>query len=220
MRTYQVSPTEFGFSHHPNLVVEEAWLIKKSEPSHTPSKGTDVEKAVGNSSREFCSKCQERHIRQGAPVTLDDRDTCRSMIPEWFPKDRFDRPWDAFIELMNKYLRTSQMIEGTEENPETQTIWQMEYHDSTPEWTKVGRHGGWWRCRIGPEESNPTVSDVERNCQVCHKRMKDQAKLPTKKTESLTEKKTSMEEWIAKYTKIGMAKDRAYVLARIATEGY
>jgi hypothetical protein len=191
----------------------KAWLTKPVVPSSSPIDG-DID------SHEFCNKCQKRHIEQGAPIFLDDRDTCRSMLPDWFPKDRFDRPWDAFINLNNKYVRLCHMMEGTEKDEEPDPQWQKEYHDSTPEWRAVGRHGGWWKCRIGSEESNPGVLAVERNCQVCHKRRANMANRPLVATETLAEQKKVIDDWIQKYMKKEMVKDRAYVLARIETEGY
>ena len=142
------------------------------------------------------------------------------MLPEWFPKDQFERPWDAFIELVNKYVRTGHMLDGIEENAETKVTWKMEYHDPSPEWKAVGRSGGWWECRIEPEEGQSNVPSVERNCQVCHRRKADDDKLPAKRDETLAERKKAIEEWIDKHMKQGMVKDKAYVRARIETDGF
>jgi hypothetical protein len=142
------------------------------------------------------------------------------MLPEWFPQDQYAKPWDAFIELMNEYVRTEHQMNGIEEDPERKPAWKMEYHDPSPEWRAVGRSGGWWKCRIEPEDGESNVPSVEKNCRVCHRRKADDDELPARSTETLIEKKKRMEEFIDKHMKEAMLKDRAYVRARIATEGY
>ncbi|OBT88130.1 hypothetical protein VE02_03528 [Pseudogymnoascus sp. 03VT05] len=172
---------------------------------------------------EFCTKCQKRHIKPGTLETLDARDTCCSMLPDWFPKERYEKPWEAFTDLINKYVRASQMLEGDEANPETKVPWNKEYHDPSPEWKEVGRFGGWWKCRIEDEEGEEGESDVpaiERNCRLCHKRKAEDDRLAAKKVETLADKKQSIEDWINKHMKQEMVKDRAYVKARLATEGF
>lgn len=229
------------------------WTNKKIGPSSVYSNGlltgslapseAATESVFLNGNLEFCTKCQKRHIKPGTPETLDARDTCRSMLPDWFPKERYEKPWDAFTDLISKYVRASQILEEKEANPETKIPWDKEYHDPSPEWKEVGRFGGWWKCRIevedeeggegtegpeGPEggeggEGEAVKSDVpaiERNCRLCHRRKAENDRLATKKVESLAEKKQSIEDWINKHMKKEMLKDKAYVKARLAKEGF
>lgn len=150
-------------------------------------------------------------------MTLEDRDTCRSMLPEWFPQEHFEKPWDAFIELINTYVQVSQTMEDMEEKDPRKAWGEMEYHDSSSEWRTVERQGGWWKCRIGSEASQPGVPVVERNCPVRHKREADADGLQRRRNESLADTKKSMDDWIQKYMAKAMEKDKAYVLALIAT---
>lgn len=190
------------------------------DPSTVYSNDAATDSVVSSDSLEFCTKCQKRHIKQGPPVTLDDRDTCRSMLPDWFPKERFERPWDVFTDLINRYVKASQMLEGTEDNPETKVPWNKEYHDPSPEWKEVGRFGGWWKCRIQGEEGESEVPIIEKNCQLCHRRKAANDRLLEKRVETPMEKMQSIEDWIGKYMKEEMVRDRAYVKARLETEGF
>lgn len=142
------------------------------------------------------------------------------MLPDWFPKERFDKPWEAFTDLINRYVRAGQMLEGIEENPESRTPWNMEYHEPSDEWKEAGRFGGWWKCRIEDERGESEVLSVEKNCPVCLRQKIENDRLLVKRTESLAEKKQAMEDWIGKRMKQEMVKDRAYVKARLATEGF
>ncbi|KFY25631.1 hypothetical protein V493_04539 [Pseudogymnoascus sp. VKM F-4281 (FW-2241)] len=191
-----------------------------SDTSSVPSNGTATLSVVSIDNLEFCTKCQKRHIKQGPPITLDDRDTCRSMLPAWFPKERYEKPWETFTDLMNGYVRASQILNGTEENPETKAPWSKEYHDPSPEWKEAGRFGGWWKCRIEDDNGDSDVPSVEKNCRICLKRKIQNGKLPAKKVETLLEKKQSIEDWIDKHMKQEMVKDSAYVKARLETEGF
>lgn len=151
---------------------------------------------------------------------MDERDTCRSMLPDWFPKERYEKPWEAFTDLINKHVRASQMLDGIEANPETKAAWNKEYHDPSPEWKEAGRFGGWWKCRIEDERGESDIPSVEKNCRVCLRRKVENDKLPIKRVETLVEKKQSIEDWIDKHMKQEMVKDRAYVKARLETEGF
>ncbi|KFY05141.1 hypothetical protein O988_00230 [Pseudogymnoascus sp. VKM F-3808] len=191
--------------------------------------------AASSDCLEFCTKCQKRHIQQGMLQDLDDRDTCGSKLPDWFPKERYKRPWEAFASMMNQYVKACKMLDGTEENPETKIPWDKEYHEPSEEWEEAGRFGGWWKCRIEDEdgessesneesedgeEGKSSVPDVEKNCQLCHKRKAEKDRSPSEKVESPSEIKQSIEDWINKRMKQEMVKDRAFVKARMETEGY
>lgn len=142
------------------------------------------------------------------------------MLPDWFPKERYEKPWEAFTDLINKHVRASQIMDGIEANPETKAAWNKEYHDPSPEWKKAGRFGGWWKCRIEDERGESDIPSVEKNCRVCLRRKVENDKLPLKRVETLMEKKQSIEDWIDKHMKQEMVKDRAYVKARLETEGF
>ncbi|KFY52721.1 hypothetical protein V496_08212 [Pseudogymnoascus sp. VKM F-4515 (FW-2607)] len=195
-------------SFHSNGAVAEYFVLNTAA----------TESVVSSDNLEFCTKCEKRHIKQGPPVTLDERDTCRSMLPDWFPKERYEKPWEAFTDLINKHVRASQMLDGIEANPETKAAWNKEYHDPSTEWKEAGRFGGWWKCRIEDDESD--IPSVEKNCRVCLRRKVENDKLPMKRVETLMEKKQSIEDWIDKHMKQEMVKDRAYVKARLETEGF
>jgi hypothetical protein len=116
---------------------------------------------------EYCSKCKTKHIPPGAPITLQDRDTCGSYLPEWFPTEEFDQPWSAFTRLMNDmvYLEEIGQGHGHRPNPDVPE-WNLHFHDYSSRWRAIGKRGGWWKCRDGED-----ATDVERDCQVCHNKM-------------------------------------------------
>jgi hypothetical protein len=180
----------------------------------------DAAQADGRSPFELCGKCNKRHIPLGPPATLNDRDTCRSMLPEWFPQDEYPEPWDAFIELINGYVKLDEMQKGLISNPDAKKDWDKEYHDPSNEWRAVGRIGGWWKCRIGEDGINSSVPNVERYCPVCIKasvkREKENEVKP--ETVSITQRKKDIEDWIHKHMNEVMKKDMAICLARMGCD--
>jgi len=71
----------------PNLSGNRATFVK------------DIDDALdrGENPFMFCEGCKQRHIPWGPPVTLGDRDTCLSMLPEWFPARNYHEPWDMLL---------------------------------------------------------------------------------------------------------------------------
>lgn len=61
---------------------------------------------------EHCNKCDKKHIPPGPPITLQDRDTCYSYLPEWFPIDLFAEPWDVLRRMQNELLILDEMDRG------------------------------------------------------------------------------------------------------------
>ena len=108
---------------------------------------------------EYCSKCKTKHIPPGVPITLEDRDTCGSYLPEWFPAEDYEKPWRAFNKLMNDMLYLDELSKGYNHKPNPdEQAWDLQFHEYSRKW-----RGGWWKCRDGED-----ATDVERNCHVCH----------------------------------------------------
>lgn len=60
----------------------------------------------------MCTKCSEAHIPPGPPITLQDRDTCGSFLPEWFPAKDFAKPWDTFRQMFNQLAVLDELQQG------------------------------------------------------------------------------------------------------------
>ena len=119
---------------------------------------------------EFCGACKTRHIRPGPLSSLKYRDTCCSMLPDWFPKQRYPQhEWATFLGKWNRYWDVSAVLKGEfwedDSRIKKASSWEAEYHEPSIAWMEAGRKGGWWKCRINSED--PMVSEVERNCQAC-----------------------------------------------------
>jgi hypothetical protein len=136
---------------------------------------------------EFCSKCKKRHISNGPSNTLEDRDTCRSLLPAWFPNDQCDGSWACFQSVMNEAVKLDEIKQGLANDP-TAKPWNKEYHEPTRAWRAVGRYGGWWRCRTGREEGGKAVPQIEKACRICHGR-----KTPSELEEELIRKRAAAE---------------------------
>lgn len=128
----------------------------------------------GPSNLEHCYKCGVRHIEPGPPSTLNERDTCKTYVPEYLPTHL--SPVDAmktFVEKVNESVTYGKVLAGLAPNegehggPELKSVWEHQYHEKTPEWRAVGRNGGYWTCRLG--STDPIVPQIERNCKVCSK---------------------------------------------------
>jgi hypothetical protein len=117
----------------------------------------------GNWPFDMCTVCGKQHIPWGAPIHLQDRDTCYSMLPKWFPAEEFEKPWDALRTLINHIIKLKERerdrLADTAKKP-----WELEYHEPSAAWKTAGRNGGWWKCRGG--NNAPTI---EKMCQLCHR---------------------------------------------------
>ena len=113
---------------------------------------------------EHCKKCQRAHIPPGPPITLEDRDTCGSGLPEWFPADDYEKPWKTFKKMINDSVYLTELNQGYthKPNPEAKD-WDLHFHEYNKKWKAAGRRGGWWKCRDGDD-----APDVERDCVLCH----------------------------------------------------
>ena len=90
----------------------------------------------------YCSKCKKTHIPPGSPITLEDRDTCYSFLPGWFPTDGVDRPWDKYTEILNDLVKQDEILQGYpnqlgKENEE----WDLQFHEPSSSWKEAGRTG-------------------------------------------------------------------------------
>lgn len=113
---------------------------------------------------DYCKKCHTTHIPPGPPITLEDRDTCGSELPEWFPAEDYAKPWKQFKKMINDMVHLTELTQGYEHklNPDA-PVWDLQYHDYNKKWKAMGRRGGWWKCRDGER-----ATDVERDCELCH----------------------------------------------------
>ncbi|KAM3077161.1 hypothetical protein ACMFMG_003373 [Clarireedia jacksonii] len=116
---------------------------------------------------EYCQICKQIHIPPGSPITLPDRDTCGAHLPGWFPSEGMTRPWVYLSDMLNEYVRLSEIEQGYTHLPNPdKPIWNFEFHDDNEKWKEIGRYkgkGGWWKCRNG---ENATAA--EKSCKVCH----------------------------------------------------
>ncbi|KAH7313048.1 hypothetical protein BKA65DRAFT_600578 [Rhexocercosporidium sp. MPI-PUGE-AT-0058] len=109
----------------------------------------------------LCRKCGKHHIPPGSFLSLWKRDTCGSYLPDWFPAEDFEYPWQAYTDLINEIHRLESLERGYTSLPK---MWDKVHHDEHPVWKALGhRGGGWWRCRTGPN-----APQAERKCHQCH----------------------------------------------------
>ncbi|KAE8444490.1 hypothetical protein EG329_000474 [Mollisiaceae sp. DMI_Dod_QoI] len=169
---------------------------------------TDFVKMINQGAKlEHCKVCDKKHIPPGPPVTLADRDTCGSYLPEWFPKDRYTRPWDTYRELIN----TIAMLESYEKDPSA--IWDKQLHEADDKWSVLGRKaGGWWRCRSGAD-----AIEAELWCWQCQRpRTKQQWEQEQQdQRRSNMDRLNLLNEWVAKQMKTVADRDKAIALAMI-----
>jgi hypothetical protein len=169
----------------------------------------------GAAELEYCRKCKKNHIPPGPPITLQDRDTCYAYLPDWFPADKMDRPWDGFIAMINDLVLQDERLQGYTHRPDPdKPEWNLEYHDPAPEWRAMGRRGGWWKCR-----NTIDAPMVERMCQLCHRDRTVDEKATVKRTSTLF-RKNAINDFVEKHMKSVEAKDRAIVEERIYREGF
>ncbi|APA13712.1 predicted protein [Sclerotinia sclerotiorum 1980 UF-70] len=170
---------------------------------------------------EYCKKCKERHIPPGSTLTLAERDTCGAYLPEWFPTKGIHKPWTSFTEMINHWVRLTEIDQGYnhKENPDRH-LWNLEFHENDDKWKQVGRtkgHGGWWRCRNGLR-----ATYAERSCRACTSKdaiYRDHEVQVQKLKPSALHSKQNIENWIAKMVKEGGRRDKELVLAMWRTNG-
>jgi len=193
---------------------------------------------------EFCNKCKEKHIPPGSPITLQDRDTCGSYLPEvctisrkapfsqtmltifkWFPADKVLKPWDYFTALLNEKVKLDEISQDYNHRPNPdKKQWDLEFHDDQhPRWDtrwkkQFGRSGGWWKCR---NINTPDASAVERECDLCHRpnpKSKQKDPKADEDDETVEEKQKKIEVWVDRQIKLVGEKDKAIVLAQWQAE--
>jgi hypothetical protein len=164
--------------------------------------------AISNGPKlEYCKKCFKNHILPGSPITLPDRDTCSAFLPDWFPSQRYVKPWETFRSLYNEIIIYEEMERGFIHGGgrSTKPLWDKEYHDEHPKWRTIGRRHGWWKCRSGPHASEP-----ERTCELCHK--------PTPKEDPIAagpgnvpvvDRKKELTDWVDEHMRNIGLEDRA-----------
>jgi hypothetical protein len=113
---------------------------------------------------EYCKKCRTSHIPPGPPITLEDRDTCGSQLPEWFPAEDYEKPWRDFNKMINDWVYLTEVAQGYNHKPNPDaSVWDLQFHDYSKKWRAISRRGGWWKCR-----DDKDASEVERACELCH----------------------------------------------------
>jgi len=155
---------------------------------------------------EYCKKCGKTHIPPGSPITLPDRDTCGAYLPDWFPSHNYKQPWENFRGLYNKIVLCEEAERGFKHSSlqSTEKVWDKEYHDEHPKWYSIGRRMGWWKCGISTE--------VERNCEVCHKPNPAAGVEPIIDPEdagTISDQRKYLEKWIEEHMKAVGMEDKA-----------
>lgn len=133
--------------------------------SHSPQPYSLLGKSISyygdESALMYCKKCGKTHILPGSTTDLGFRDPCGALLPDWFPAEAYEKPWDVFMGMNNEIKRYEDIENGHERLPKD---WDKEYHEENKKWRAIGRRaGGWWKCRSGPE-----VTYAENNCTKCH----------------------------------------------------
>jgi len=173
---------------------------------------------------EYCNKCKKFHIPPGGGLTLEDRDTCYSDIPEWFPKERVEHAWEALTAMLNEYVVLEEISQGYGHKPSNHASgWDKEFHNKDKKWAALGRPGGgWWKCKSGPD-----APAAERSCDICHRtKTSDElahaaaAAQSAKKAANVSQRKQVLLEWIESRIKEVGKKDRQIVEDSIRKFGY
>ncbi|KAG4435691.1 hypothetical protein IFR05_008826 [Cadophora sp. M221] len=140
---------------------EDQWVDSDGEISEASSTGGIRQFYSSCTVFALCRKCGKHHIPPGSFLSLGRRDTCGSYLPDWFPAEDFEDPWQSYTDLINEIHRLESLERGYTTLPQR---WDKVYHDEHPVWKALGhRGGGWWRCRTGPN-----VPQAERKCRECH----------------------------------------------------
>lgn len=157
---------------------------------------------------EYCKKCDKYHIPPGSPITLPDRDTCGAYLPDWFPTQDYKQPWEHFRALYNKIVLCEEVERGFKhtslsDHQPAKKVWDKEYHDEDPKWFTIGRRMGWWKCGTGTE--------VERNCELCHKPKPEGAEfvIDTENAGTVSDQRKFLEDWVEKQMRAVGLEDKA-----------
>ncbi|KAN0104708.1 hypothetical protein V8E51_010453 [Hyaloscypha variabilis] len=155
---------------------------------------------------EYCKKCRESHIPPGSPITLPDRDTCGSYLPDWFPSENYKRPWENFRGLYNKIVLCEEAERGFKHSAlrdPSQPVWDKEYHDEHPKWAVIGRRMGWWKCGTGTE--------VERKCELCHKpKPTEELAINPENAGTVADQRKHLEKWVEDHMKAIGLNDKTF----------
>jgi len=158
----------------------------------------------------YCTKCSEAHIPPGPTLTLEDRDTCGSMLPGWFPASRFRTPWGVFTNMLNQLAECVEDLRylDSKEDPD-KPPWDMEWHSFNPQWEELGRPAeGWWKCKSGM-----AAPVRERYCKLCHEKKTD-ARTSRLTREDILAKKAAIEKFMEMSSEEVGRRDRQYVEAQ------
>jgi len=136
------------------------------------------------------------------------------MLPEWFPVERYDEPWDQFYRLINEIVRIDEIEQGIIKDSTEQSKWDKEYHENTAEWRAIGRRGGWWKCRTGKGPADKHVPQQEIMCKICHQQS---PKVMPKRLANAT-KRENAAAWIQARMEEVAKRDREVVLGRMRAE--
>jgi len=155
---------------------------------------------------DYCKRCGKNHIPPGSPLTLPDRDTCGSYLPDWFPSENYKQPWDTFRGLYNKIVLCEEAERGFKHSAirvRNQPVWDKEYHDEHPKWAAIGRRMGWWKCGTGTE--------VERKCELCHKpKSAEEIAIEPENTGTARDQRKYLEKWVEDHMKAIGLEDKAF----------
>lgn len=175
---------------------------------------------------DYCNVCGQNHIIDGPPYTIADRDDCGSLLPDWFRSvaknitdDKYSRPWDVFIRLLNDIAQTEEIEAGYGKDPNALSKWDKNYHEANREWGHHRRNGGWWKCRSRMDgNANDRVPPGELNCQLCHV-PKCQTYIGQEKQRKLLKDKTlDLRQLMTEHMKLVMEQDQAVVLGHLMKE--
>ncbi|CZR62240.1 uncharacterized protein PAC_12137 [Phialocephala subalpina] len=156
---------------------------------------------------EFCKVCKRTHIPHGPPITLADRDTCGAYLPDWFPKERFEKPWDTYRETM------SQIADLEDYKNDSKLVWDRHNHGADMKWAPLGgQNGGYWKCRQGSD-----AIEAELRCAICHRRRTPQEYEQEQQAtrQRLMAKLQRLRDWVAHPTKIAADRDKGIALAML-----
>ncbi|RDL35734.1 uncharacterized protein BP5553_06346 [Venustampulla echinocandica] len=176
----------------------------------------------GGGDMEKCSKCGQFHIIPGSPITLADRDTCLSQLPDWFPREFANttkNPWDIYIQLLNSIVLVEEVEKGyNHQKDPTGPEWDLHFHAKGEQWSTLHARdwGGWWKCRSGKN-----APDAERKCRHCHrtKTAEEKKTLLKKKGPSLSVRKQFLQATMERLFKEQGQKDKDAALEMLRRDG-
>ncbi len=169
--------------------------------------GESIEYYGDESALMYCKKCGETHILPGSTTDLGFRDPCGALLPDWFPAEDYEKPWDVFMGMNNEIKRYEDIEKGCERIPKD---WDKEYHEEHKKWRAIGhRTGGWWKCRSGPE-----ATYAENNCTKCHVQPNTSrpARHPYPTMAEVTARRENLQNWQREHQERVARRDRAIAL--------